>query len=387
MEQSERDRDKAERFRLLSEIAAATPMGTLLRSFWQPIARSSTIAVGAARPVRVLGEDLTLYRGESGKPHLVGGRCAHRGTVLHTGHVRGEQIRCMYHGWRYDGTGQCTEMPAEKRGARTDLIKLAGYPLHEYGTLIFAYMGEGAPPEFNLPRKDVLEDPTRNLFPFEETWDCHWLQTVENSLDGAHIGYAHVWGRMSRFGEEISTAVPDLAYEETSAGMLQIATRAANNVRISNWTFPNNNNVIVPGPKHGDPWSHVCVWAVPVDETHTMRFTVVSSEGSDRRLELEHDPGFQPAEHFDELFYRGRIPDLGANQVLSAQDYVAVRGQGTLADRMSENLAQTDIGIVILRRIFWRELDLIRAGKPVKKWHKLEKTPELPIQIPVPTAG
>lgn len=382
MIQDERTRQKAEQFRLLDGISADTPMGRLLRSFWQPIAASTSIQTGKARPIRVLGEDLTLYRGESGKPYLLAERCAHRCTLLHTGHVQGDQLRCMYHGWRYDGSGQCTEQPAERRGARPDLVKITAYPLHEYATLIFAWMGEGPAPEFNLPRKDVLDDPGRNLFLFEETWDCHWFQTVENSLDGAHIGYAHVWGRMSRFGEEISTAVPELSYEETSAGMLQIATRSPTNVRISNWTFPNNNNVIVPGPRRGDPWSHVCVWTVAVDETHTRRFTVVSSEGGDRRLALEHDPNYQPAEHYDELFLEGRIPELGANQVLSAQDYVAVRGQGSMVNRMNEHLGQSDIGVAMLRRIFWRELELIQAGKPTKHWHKMEQTPDLPIQIP-----
>ncbi len=90
-------------------------MGTLLRKFWHPIALTDEVANGKARAVRVLGEDLTLYRGDSGQPHLVGGRCAHRCTVLHTGWVQGEQIRCMYHGWRYDETGLCTEIPAEKQ--------------------------------------------------------------------------------------------------------------------------------------------------------------------------------------------------------------------------------------------------------------------------------
>ena len=382
MEQDERTTMRAERFRLLTETSKGTPMGTLLRSFWQPIAGSRDVAVGKAKPLRVMGEDLTLYRGESGKPYLVGGRCAHRGTVLNTGHVEGDQLRCMYHGWRYDGTGQCTEMPAEKRGARPELIRLAGYPLHEYGSLIFAYMGAGPAPEFNLPRKDVLEDPSRHLFLFVENWDCHWFQQIENSLDAAHVSFAHVWGRMSRFGEEITTVVPDLAYEETSAGILQTATRSANNVRVSNWTFPNNNNVVVPGPKKGDPWSQICVWAVPIDDHNTMRFSVLSSAAKDTRIEDEYDPAYQPVEHQDELFLEGHIPEVSAMQVLSAQDYVAVKGQGTVHDRMSENLAQTDLGIALLRRIFWRELDLIRAGKPTKKWFKLERAPDMPIQIP-----
>ena len=106
---------KVDQFKLLTETAAGTPMGTLLRKFWHPIAVAEQLEKGKAQALRVLGEDLTLYRGMSGRPYLIGGRCAHRCTVLNTGVIQDEQIRCMYHGWRYDGTGLCTDIPAEKQ--------------------------------------------------------------------------------------------------------------------------------------------------------------------------------------------------------------------------------------------------------------------------------
>src|SRR5262245_41759532 len=97
----------ADRLKLLSQTGPDTDMGRLLRRFWQPIAVSHAVKAGAAVPLRVLGEDLTLYRGESGAAHLVAGRCAHRLTLLHTGWVQREEIRCIYHGWKYAGSGQC----------------------------------------------------------------------------------------------------------------------------------------------------------------------------------------------------------------------------------------------------------------------------------------
>src|SRR5688500_15334182 len=112
MDQPER-RQRRSQWELLHETSAGTPMGRLLRSFWQPVALSTSIGRGQARPLRVMGEDLTLYRGESGSAHLVGGRCAHRGTVLHTGWVQADDLRCMYHGWRYEPSGLCVEIPAE----------------------------------------------------------------------------------------------------------------------------------------------------------------------------------------------------------------------------------------------------------------------------------
>src|SRR4051812_36208955 len=152
---------RASRNLQLHECAPGSPMGTLLRRFWQPVALSHEVTRHRAKPLRVMGEDLTVYRGESGRVYLVGARCAHRGTVLHPGWLEGETVRCPYHGWRYDGTGQCVERPGEK-DARLPDIRIAGYPAREYAGLVFAYMGEtrdGAPPEFELPRKAFLERP------------------------------------------------------------------------------------------------------------------------------------------------------------------------------------------------------------------------------------
>ena len=90
-----------------------TLMGRYLRRFWQPVHIASDLLVGWAKPVRVMSEDFTLYRGESGTPYLVEFRCAHRSTQLSVGWITGETINCRYHGWSYDGTGQCVSQPAE----------------------------------------------------------------------------------------------------------------------------------------------------------------------------------------------------------------------------------------------------------------------------------
>jgi len=146
---------RADQLALLPETGPETPMGQLLRLFWHPIALSTDLAANTARPIRVLSEDLTLYRGASGKPYLVAARCAHRCSVLHTGWIQGEQIQCMYHGWTYDGTGLCTDIPAEKQ-PRAKPIRIPAYPVREYAGLIFAYFGKGEAPDFGLPRKDVF---------------------------------------------------------------------------------------------------------------------------------------------------------------------------------------------------------------------------------------
>src|SRR4029077_8389338 len=141
----------------------ATLAGRWLRTFWQPVYRSQDLAPGRSIPIRIMNEDLTLYRGEGGEPHLLAFRCAHRGTQLSTGWVEGDDLRCFYHGWKYDGNGQCIEQPAEPEPF-CNRIKIRAYPTQEYLGLIFAYLGEGqAPPMRRFPdfeREGVLEAGT-----------------------------------------------------------------------------------------------------------------------------------------------------------------------------------------------------------------------------------
>jgi 5,5'-dehydrodivanillate O-demethylase len=374
--------ERAERLKLLHETSRDTLMGKLLRSFWQPVARSQSVANGKARGIRVMGEDLTLYRGDSGVAHLVGGRCAHRCTVLHTGWIQGDEIRCMYHGWKYDATGLCIEIPAEKK-PRSVPIRIAGYPVHEYCGLVFAYMGEGPAPAFDLPRKHVLEERGRHLVVQEQVWDCNWFQQIENSLDSVHVSFVHTWGKSTRFDQGITTAIPELAYTETTAGVRQIATRAKDNVRVSDWTFPNNNHVVAPGRNKGDPWSDISVWAVPIDDYRTMRFTLHSFHVSQAQVAREFAEGpdrdYNPADEYEALFERHAPSHVEDMQFISAQDYVAVRGQGPIFDRMNENLSNSDAGIIFLRKIFQREMEAIRLGQPTKKWTRLEEKYDLPI--------
>lgn len=386
MSEEERKAQRGARLKALTEVARDTDMGGLLRRFWHPVGVARELAPGTAKAVRLLGEDLTLYRGDSGRPYLVGARCAHRLTLLHTGWVAGEEIRCIYHGWQYDGIGRCTRRPAEKETAPPG-IRIAGYPLHEYGGLIFAYLGEGTVPVFDLPRKEAFERPGCINFAKVEIWPCNWFQMVENSLDAVHVSFVHQMGRLGSFGDTVTAAIPELQYSETEAGIRQIATRSRSNVRISDWTFPNNNHISQPGLSKEDPWIDVGIWMSPLDETQAARFTIWSvpaaSAESDRRFIdycAEHG-NYNPADHHQELFAHGKYPDDTVMELTSAQDYVAQLGQGPIADRENEWLGQSDAGIAFLRRIFLRELEAIRTGSATKSWRKLAHPAELPIQV------
>src|SRR5712692_3158471 len=140
-------RSKKLKFLDLVRTDPGTLAGRYMRMFWHPVDRSQDIQPGHARPIRIMGESFTLYRGETGTPHVVAFRCVHRGAQLSAGWVEGDCIRCSYHGWLYDRSGQCLEQPAEPVSFAKK-IRVRSYPAREYLGLIFAYLGDGDPPPF-----------------------------------------------------------------------------------------------------------------------------------------------------------------------------------------------------------------------------------------------
>jgi 5,5'-dehydrodivanillate O-demethylase len=386
-----RTHSRKEALRELVESAPGTPMGRLLRRFWQPVAISDDVAPGHAIPIRVMCEDLTLYRGRGGKPFIVDQRCPHRLTLLHTGWIEGDCIRCRYHGWKFDGGGQCVEMPAEEPGFPPK-VRITSYPAADYGGIVFAWLGEGAPPP--LPRKPELERDYGVKWASTQVWPCNWFQRIENSMDAVHVSFVH---RETGFGEVLSYAVPALRYEETEWGIRQYATRSSNNVRISNFSFPNCNHIVVPTgrpspdrPPH--PWTDIFNWFVPVDDGHTAFYTARSApvRGPDAerlRARLDGADRWNPADHHDEVF-RGIMPGDNSGEtataLVNAQDYVVQVGQGAVVDRARERLGRSDEGVIFLRRIFRRELDAIKAGRPTKSWVPKQEFSRLPVPPDVP---
>jgi len=200
-------------------VGPGTIAGRYLRRFWQPVFVGADLTPGQIKPIRILGEDLTLYRGESGTAHIVGGRCAHRGVQLVLGFIHGEHIECPYHGWTYDASGQCVAQPGEQRPF-CDRVKIKGYPVEEYLGLVFVYLGEGkAPP---LPRLADFENDDLYIRRITtEVWPCSYFDLLENATDLVHTEYLHWhfgyktsgnldwresdWGMIGRFDRSIGT--------------------------------------------------------------------------------------------------------------------------------------------------------------------------------------
>ncbi len=174
----------------ITRVGPGTPMGELMRRYWHPIAAAGELVKNPTKAVRLLGEDLVLYRNRSGTIGLIEASCAHRRGNLLFGIPEDEGLRCPYHGWLYDETGQCIETPAEAEDSTfATRVKLKAYPVEELGGLIFAYMGPDPRPL--LPRYYPFVEPgmTRSI-----GWavvPCNWLQVMENSLDPMHGEFLH----------------------------------------------------------------------------------------------------------------------------------------------------------------------------------------------------
>jgi 5,5'-dehydrodivanillate O-demethylase len=348
-----------------------------MRLFWQPVYRSKDLHRAHTQPIRILGEDFTLYRGEKGTPHVVAFRCAHRGTQLSAGRVEGDCLRCVYHGWKYDGSGQCVEQPAEEKPF-AQKIRIRSCPTKEYLGLIFAYFGEGESPP--LPRYPHFEiegilDTLPTLL-----WPCNFFQRLENAGDAAHLPFTH---RDSYFSADARSGIPtEISRAETSWGLVTRATFPGGAIQVYNFGMPNIHDIRIPAPDPEIPWDDRIAWTVPVDDDLCIMFRVrllpVTGDTASRYLERQQSApatdGPSAAE-LGEAVLAGKIrfQDLrnaakSAIAYVNAQDYVAQVGQGSIADRTREHLGRSDLGVILFRKIWERELRALTGRRPLKKW-------------------
>jgi 5,5'-dehydrodivanillate O-demethylase len=350
-----------------------TIAGRYMRRFWQPVALLDEVMPGRAKPIRVMGEDFTYYRGSSGTPHIVDFRCAHRGTQLSTGWVEGDCIRCFYHGWKYDATGQCVDQPNEPESF-AHKVKIGGYPAQSYLGLVWAYLGEGEAPPF--PHFDAFDDPGL-IEAFAVTRKTNYFNQIENNHDQTHINFAH--GRSQFTAAGINREVPSLGAEETDYGILKTATYSDGKVRVSHTLMPNGAITTVYDDDAG--WMPHLTYRTPIDDEHNTSFTVdlIRLEGDDLRHYQEQkrsrdrlleqlppetevvDKILRGEMHVDEV--SERRPDI-----VYLQDTVALRAQPSLADRPPDRLGRADIQLILLRKIWLRELRALKYGDDVKRW-------------------
>ena len=350
----------------LTQVGPGTPGGEYLRRFWHPFIIASELR-DTPKAVRLLGEDLVLFRDQSGRLGLLHKHCAHRGTSLEFGIPAERGIRCCYHGWLFDIDGTILATPAEPEGSRIRANFCQGaYPVREYNGLIFAYMG---PPELTpeFPIYDTFGYPENNrLVPLKLELPCNWVQISENAADPIHNAFLHVIVSGAQFAPTFAI-MPALEFVESPLGFICSATR-----RVKDFAFIRASDMIMPNVAQFIGGTNliekeeiaICAfltrWAVPLDDHNSLYigFTgfndVTNPAGRIReetigvgKLNLIGQTADRPYEE------RQREPG----------DYDAIASQGVIANRQSEHLGVTDRGVVLFRRLLARGINEVEEGK------------------------
>jgi 5,5'-dehydrodivanillate O-demethylase oxygenase subunit len=351
---------------VMTRIGPGTRMGNLLRRYWQPVAIVSEMENRWTKRVRILGEDLVLFKDRTGKLGLIGEQCPHRRASLAYGIPTAEGIRCPYHGWMFDATGTCLEQPNEPEGSTfKDKVSLAGYPVQELAGFAFAYLGPAPVPL--LPRWDGLVVPGTIKQIAHAILPCNWLQIMENGLDPIHTQWLHnavkAWRDEQRGRKVMVRSHRKIGFDEFEYGMLQRRQLEGQPDDVSDWVdghpgvlFPNMQAVGNAGPLWKD---YVFQFRVPVDDTHTLFYwydAFVPPEGA------------QVPEHLLTRVPAYDVPITGADgeyllDYTHAQDIMAWTSPGPIVDRTKENLSSIDRGVTLFRRVLMRELQKMERGE------------------------
>jgi phthalate 4,5-dioxygenase oxygenase subunit len=378
----------------LTRTGPGTPAGAVLRHYWQPAALSDELmSARPVVPVTLLGERLVLFRDEAGALGLIGRHCPHRGADLCFGRLEDNGLRCPFHGWHFDRTGQCVEQPGEPEGSRMhEQIRAVSYPVAERNGIVWAYLGPGEPPAF--PAFDCFRAPDTHVFAFKGLWECNWLQALEVGIDPAHASFLHRFLQdedpADGYGKQFRDGVADteipmtkllrdhprprIEVDDTDYGLRLTALRALGDgrthVRVTNQIFP--QTITIPMSRE----MTITQWHVPVDDRHCYWYSMFTSFGApvdkalmrEQRLKEHRLPDYAPLKNARNNY--GYDPDEQARQTytgmgldINVHDQWAVESMGAIQDRTVEHLGKTDIGIVRYRRMLRAAMEAVEAGR------------------------
>ena len=398
---------RAEQNERVTRIGPDTPCGQVLRHYWHPVALmdefnpalDSRMGIRPVKAVKLLGQDLVLFKNAQGEFGLLDRDCPHRGADLAYGRNEGDGLRCPFHGWKFNITGQCLETPAEPKGSVLCMrIKQRNYPVQERSGILFAWMGvEGSTPP-PLPELDCFKAPVTHTFAFKGLWHCNWLQAFEVGIDPAHTSFLHrffsdaslegTYGKQFRGASagEIAgekwpmTKVmrefdrPDISFTEKPYGFQLTTLRPLNekltHVRITNALFP--NTFVIPLSET----MTITQMHVPIDDKRTYWYAVFTSFADpvnkdamrNQRLEAVSLPdyipksgqnnqwGFNPEEQMTRTFL-----GMGEDDI-NVHDQWACESMGAIQNRTREHLGTSDKVIIANRRILAKAIDDVASG-------------------------
>lgn len=397
---------------LITRTGPGTPCGDLLRRYWQPAALldefdprlDPRMADRPLKAVRLLGQDLVLFRDAAGAFGLLDRDCPHRGADLAFARHEGDGIRCPFHGWKFAASGQCLETPAEPMGSTLcQRVRQRSYPLRVVAGIIFAYLGpeDGTPPE--LPAFDCFAAPASHSFAFKGLWRCNWLQAFEVGIDPAHPSFLHRYlqdddldaSGQKEFGRQFRAASagevngerwpmtrvmrevcsPEIHFDEVAPGLTRLtALRAISDslthVRVTHAAFP--QTFVIPLSETVT----ITQMHVPVDDEQTYWYTFFTSfagpldKETMRQQRLAHMtlPDYVPKNgrhngwNFNPEEQRTRTFLGMGEEDINLHDQWAVESMGSIQDRTREHLGQSDKVIMANRRALLKAIDTVRNG-------------------------
>jgi len=372
----------------LTQVRAGTEMGDLLRRYWWAVGISADVK---DKPtfVRVLGEDLVLFRDGQSRPALLSAFCSHRRANLCLGHVERDGLRCRYHGWKYDIEGNLLRAPGEPRGSELyKRVKHKAYRCEELGGIIFAYLGPDPAPL--LPRYDFLAAPGERYVAIIGFSKCHWLQNVENGMDPYHASFTHgeTW-------DDLNVGPSFLEFIETENG---IGYHTFQTTEMEGVYLRREHHLVMPGISVGaggllrgtlakggggiegglsNLKAHVKLptsarFTTPMDETSAM-MTRINWKPADSPVEFKREPhpnigswksyDFEP--YKEQKAAGTSFPTLGYGwaSTIDTQDAIVLDSLPVITDRENENLSEIDRGMVQFRSMHFRAMDDVKAGR------------------------
>jgi phenylpropionate dioxygenase-like ring-hydroxylating dioxygenase large terminal subunit len=398
---------------VLCRVGPGTPMGTLMRQYWIPVLLSSELPAPDCPPLRlrILGENLVAFRTTSGAVGIVANACPHRGASLFFGRNEEEGLRCVYHGWKFDVSGACVDMPSEPAESNFKTkVRVRAYATQERGGVVWAYLGTRRADE--LPPLPGIEP---NLLPEHETSvqkvlrECNWMQGLEGDIDTSHLAYLHLGaiqpedttpGTFDYYTVADRAPQYDVIDTEfgTSYGAYRPAEADSYYWRVAHFLFP--FYTMIPTGVLG---VQVLVRAwVPIDDDHMMfwSFAVPSSRAqgqgtppginasagsgaaivarAGRQAGANNTGGFEYLPETTGWYGKFRLPQNGSNDYgidrdaqrsssytgipgIHQQDQAITESMGAIYDRSHEHLGTSDAMVIRTRR------RLINAAKALER--------------------
>ena len=397
---------------LITRVGPGTGCGDLLRRYWQPAALVDEFDARLdprmqdrpIKAVRLLGQDLVLFRDAAGTWGLLDRDCPHRGADLAFARFEADGIRCPFHGWKFAPDGRCLDTPAEPIGSTLcSRVRQRSYPVREQSGVVFAYLGpEGSAPPA-LPAFDAFTAPATHSFAFKGLWRCNWLQAVEVGMDPAHPSFLHRYLQddtldatgQKEFGRQFRAASvgavdgerwpmtrvmrevcsPEIRFDEVAPGLtrltaLRLISERLTHVRVTHAAFP--QTFVIPLSETVT----ITQMHLPVDDTHTYWYSFFTSFAAPldketmRNQRLAHmslpdyaplhgrhdDWNFNPAEQRTRTFL-----GMGEDDI-NLHDQWAVESMGAIQDRTREHLGSSDKVIMANRRMLLKAIETVRNG-------------------------